>query len=361
MKDVGISQAVAVRGSSVEQMAATVAKSEPQVPVDGAVSALASIAMKAERDFAMVRPMPGMVAPGLIGAPAHPGIGIAPGGCFPPRPPIGMPGFPSFPSFPGLPTIPTMPGPVGPSLSDQAEKAAGALGAYMHSTGTKTMDPNKLYALMNDKSGKISPEVQQAAGFMLAHPNVYKKIETNDVKGADGISGAGNFDQAAQGLIDVTPRRVHGAPTAPLEDRAEKAAGTLAAYMQSEGKTAIDVNDLYALSNNAGGKVPPDVRQAARLLLANPEIYKKIETNDVAGADGICGLGNLQNAAMGKIDLVKNEPVRPMDPFDDIQSIQDYSAELMKMFQMLAQCLMGAQGGLLHRPLPQPITNMPML
>ncbi len=204
------------------------------------------------------------------------------------------------------------------NLAERAEDEAGALAAYMNANGLKKLDVNQLYNLGNNKSGNVPPDVQQAAKFMLQHPEIYKKIETADVKGADGISGVGNMNKAAQGLINfdqptLQPVRPAVMPRSTLGERAENEAGTLAAYMNAKGMKVIDVNQLYNLSNNKGGAVPPDVQQAAKFMLQHPEIYKKIETADVKGADGISGVGNMNKAAQGLInfDQPTLQPVRP--------------------------------------------------
>jgi hypothetical protein len=36
-------------------------------------------------------------------------------------------------------------------------------------------------------------------------------------------------------------------------------------------------------------------------MMANPGVYNKIETNDVAGADGKSGQANFQNASQGLV------------------------------------------------------------
>ncbi|WP_425258762.1 hypothetical protein ACPOLB_24960 [Rubrivivax sp. RP6-9] len=203
-----------------------------------------------------------------------------------------------------------------PGLGERAENEAGTLAAYMNAKGLKTIDVNQLYNLSNNKGGDVPKDVQQAAKFMLQHPAIFKKIETADVKGADGISGVGNLNKAAQGLLNLDrptlqPIRAAVMPRADLGERAENEAGTLAAYMNDKGLKTIDVNQLYNLSNNKGGNVPEDVQQAAKFMLQHPAIFKKIETADVKGADGISGVGNLNKAAQGQINLDASVSLRP--------------------------------------------------
>ena len=251
----------------------------------------------------------------------------------------------------------------GADTSEGAEKAAGALGAYMHAHGMRGLDVNTLYALATNKGGNVPAEVQEAAGFMLKHPDVYKQIETADKAGADGKSGVWNFDKAAQGLLPLssgpaagsapkdgvmsaedlmaqvmellglTPAsRGSGAGSgaiagggASTNERAEKAAGALGAYMHAHGMRGLDVNTLYGLANNKGGKVPQDVQDAARFMLSHPKIYEKIETADKAGADGKSGVWNFDKAAQGLIPMTNdpaagNAPNRSAPPADDIMA-----------------------------------------
>ena len=89
----------------------------------------------------------------------------------------------------------------GESAQLNAQSASGAVAAYMHEQGIQKVDPDQLYQIAyNPKKGTPS-EVSAAAKFMLANPDTFNKIETHDVKGSDGISGAANFDWAAQGGV----------------------------------------------------------------------------------------------------------------------------------------------------------------
>jgi hypothetical protein len=80
---------------------------------------------------------------------------------------------------------------------------------------------------------------------------------------------------------------------------AQSAAGTLASYMSQHNIGALDENTLYQLSVNPDQGTPQAVSLAATFMLQNPKIYQQIETHDVAGADGISGIGNFQWASEG--------------------------------------------------------------
>lgn len=85
-----------------------------------------------------------------------------------------------------------------------AQNASGTLASYMNQNGIKSLDPNQLYQLANNPPAGTPPDVSAAASYMLQNPDVYKQIETHDVSGADGVSGVGNFQWAAQGGLDQT-------------------------------------------------------------------------------------------------------------------------------------------------------------
>ncbi|MBN3857565.1 hypothetical protein G3N59_29680 [Paraburkholderia sp. Ac-20340] len=207
--------------------------------------------------------------------------------------------------------------------SMNAQSASGALAGYMGTNGNKALDMNDLYKLAQGQSAggngqKPSAEVQQAAKFMLQNPDTFKQIETNDVAGADGKSGIENFENAAQGNIATgdsgsTGGTNNAGGTSGTDDASganamgtNEAAGALAGYMGTNGNKALNVEDLYKLSQGeaAGGngqKPSAEVQQAAKTMLANPDTFNKIETHDVAGADGNSGIQNFQNAAQGLV------------------------------------------------------------
>ena len=83
-----------------------------------------------------------------------------------------------------------------------AQSAAGALSAYMREHGIATLDPNQLYQMAYNPAAGTPSEVSDAAKAMLANPDAFNQIETNDVAGADGIAGVDDFDWAAQGGLD---------------------------------------------------------------------------------------------------------------------------------------------------------------
>jgi hypothetical protein len=89
------------------------------------------------------------------------------------------------------------------------QSASGALAGYMGTNGNSSINMNDLYQLSlgnaaGGKGQKPSPEVQQAAQYMLANPSVYNQIETHDVPGSDGIAGIGDLENAAQGNFPIT-------------------------------------------------------------------------------------------------------------------------------------------------------------
>jgi hypothetical protein len=192
------------------------------------------------------------------------------------------------------------------------QDAAGTLASYMKQNGISSLDPNKLYQLANNPPSGTPPEVSSAASYMLQNPDVYQQIETHDVSGADGISGVGNFEWAAQGGLDSEPSASTTEPMNSTETQgammgAQDAAGTLSSYMSQNGIKSLDPNKLYQLANNPPAGTPPDVSAAASYMLQNPDVYQQIETHDVSGADGKSGVGNFQWAAQGGLDQMVSD------------------------------------------------------
>jgi hypothetical protein len=205
--------------------------------------------------------------------------------------------------------------PIDASTAEQAKNASGALGAYLHSNNIDTVDVNKLYAIANNGTGQVPEDVQKAADFMVKNPDVYKAIETKDVAGADGISARNNFDKAAQGLVafnQVAADTPAVASKLTLAQQTKNASGTLAAYMRTDNVGAVDMNQLYAIANNSDRQTSKEVSDAAAFMLKNPDMYRKIETSDISGVDGISGLGNFENMAMGKIGMDKPSSGAPV-------------------------------------------------
>jgi hypothetical protein len=269
----------------------------------------------------------------------------------------GMPAAGAMPASTGAPAAPlassgssggAMPASTGAATGAASsgamnpQSASGALGGYMGTNGNDALNVNDLYNLsLGQAAGgngqQPSAQVQQAAQYMLSNPGVFNQIETHDVSGADGKSGAANFDNAAQGDFAINAPATGGAAAIPATStgamppatmgatpaaasgngmNSQTAAGALAGYMGTNGNNTLDVNDLYKLSQGQGigqasglqligegnGQQPsPEVQQAAQYMLANPGEFKQIETHDVAGTDGLSGVSNFQNAAQGLV------------------------------------------------------------
>jgi len=79
----------------------------------------------------------------------------------------------------------------------------------------------------------------------------------------------------------------------------QSAAGALAAYMHEHKVNTLNPDQLYQLANRPAAGTPPEVSQAAKFMLQNPDSFNKIETHDVAGSDGIAGVNDFDWAAQG--------------------------------------------------------------
>jgi hypothetical protein len=87
-------------------------------------------------------------------------------------------------------------------------------------------------------------------------------------------------------------------PAAPSMT-AQSAAGALAAYMHEHNINTVNPDQLYQMAYKPAAGTPPEVSQAAKFMLQNPDVYNKIETHDVAGSDGIAGVNDFDWAAQG--------------------------------------------------------------
>jgi hypothetical protein len=245
--------------------------------------------------------------------------------------------------------------------SSMCEQAAElALTNHMEQTGVRELDADALYKLAMRPGFEVAPETSAAAKFMLKHTDVFKATGTPDVAGADGKSGIGNLkaappcelhgvdgvfaakvrgnavpsaaknsvvdilqqlqaltmQQLLQAFMSTAPKHKNGVAdimqqlmqaltsSAPAQQakpmNGQKAAGVLAEHMSRHPQTRLMTPDqLYKLSTSSN--VPPRVAEAAKFMLKNPQVFKAIETHDVAGADGKSGIGNLRAAARGEV------------------------------------------------------------
>ena len=96
-----------------------------------------------------------------------------------------------------------------------------------------------------------------------------------------------------------------------------KSSKTIADYMRQNGKSAITGREISQLANDTSGKVPADVVEAAKYMQRHPDVFTAIETHDVAGADDLSGVWNLDWAASGGLKGTPTEAIAKMqDTFD---------------------------------------------
>lgn len=187
------------------------------------------------------------------------------------------------------------------------QSASSALADYMDANGNAGFNVNDLYRLANGqavggKGQKPSAEQQQAARFMLENPDIYKEIETSDNREVDGLVGKDDFKKAARGADSASDDDSYGYD-APTPKSVSKA---LFDYMSANGNAGFNPTDLYMLAGGQpvggkGQKPSADAQQAAQYLLANPDVYKAIETSDASGVDGLAGINNFKNASEGHV------------------------------------------------------------
>ncbi|MCX5545879.1 hypothetical protein M3A49_42090 [Paraburkholderia sp. CNPSo 3076] len=79
----------------------------------------------------------------------------------------------------------------------------------------------------------------------------------------------------------------------------EQAAGILSSYMGNNGWRRMEAGALYWLAENPDGNVPPNVSEAAKYMMQNPDVFRQIETHVTGTVDGVATSGELNWAAMG--------------------------------------------------------------
>lgn len=172
---------------------------------------------------------------------------------------------------------------VGPARTDSSStgdtagrtrQAAAALGQYMQQRGIDTVTPNQLSQLARNTSGDTPGNVSDAASFLLRNPDVYALLETHDVPGRDGISGASNLGFAARGGYDAQLQDSAPATTPAVTEQDARSA--IAAFRQQNPAASIDPNTLYQLAMRPNSDTAPATSAAAKFLLKNPDVLDKI-------------------------------------------------------------------------------------
>ncbi|MDA8522780.1 hypothetical protein [Acidovorax sp. NCPPB 4044] len=178
----------------------------------------------------------------------------------------------------------------------QTRQASAALEKHMQQRGIDTLTPNLLSQLARNAPGDTPDDVSEAAAFLLRNPDIYALLETHDVAGRDGISGASNLGFAARGGYDA---RLQDAPPATAQPAVteQEAAGALAAFRQQHPAAPIDANTLYRLAMRPNSDTSPATSAAARFLLQNPEALDRIAAQNAgSGAAGAPPKGPAQGA-----------------------------------------------------------------
>lgn len=108
------------------------------------------------------------------------------------------------------------------------------------------------------------------------------------------IDSAPDTSAPAQGTqeADATQGATPGMTT-------QAAAGALAAFMHEHNVNTLNPDQLYQMAYQPAAGTPPEVSQAAKFMLQNPDAFNQIETHDVPGSDGIAGVNDFDWAAQG--------------------------------------------------------------
>ena len=196
-------------------------------------------------------------------------------------------------------------GAVQPQSAMTADRAAEVLNKNFDnvSGGKETVDRNDLRRVLNDPNS--SPELKQAASFLLNNPAAYRKIETADAWAQGGTS-------IPDGRISkgdtVAAMSSSGSPSA----QESKAAATLYANKDTllAGDKLISREELGQIATTGkllnGQPASADLVAAAQYYTQNPEKFSKLEdtnfyrnpgSKNIAKGDGKIGEDDLRLAA----------------------------------------------------------------
>ena len=164
------------------------------------------------------------------------------------------------------------------------------------SGGAETFGRDDLQRVANDPSS--SPELRQAARFVLNNPQAMSALDTADTRcnaAADGRISKGDLT-AAGGAVQSQP---------PMN--ADRAAQVLNQNFDnvSGGKETVNRDDLRRALTDPNSS--PEVKSAANFLLNNPDAFRKIETADQRSQ----GSGGL-SAVVGDGRISKGDTVASM-------------------------------------------------
>lgn len=168
------------------------------------------------------------------------------------------------------------------------------------SGGAETFNRSDLERVANDPSS--SPELRQAARFVLSNPQAMNALDTADTRcnaAADGRISKGDLT-AASGAVQPQPQ-----PQPSMN--ADLAAQVLNQNFDniSGGKKTLDRDDLRRALTDPNSS--PEVKSAANFLLNDPDAFRKIDTAHQRSQ----GSGGL-SAAVGDGRISKSDTVASM-------------------------------------------------
>jgi hypothetical protein len=175
------------------------------------------------------------------------------------------------------------------------------------SGGKETVDRSDLRRAVNDPNS--SPELKQAASFLLNNPQAYRQLETADQRATGPVPLA---DALGDGRISkgdtLASMALSGSPS-PQESKAMAALlANKDIVLAGDSLSSREELAMIALTGKLpnGQPAPADLLEAARFLTENPEKFNKLEnaffyrnpTNtNIPKGDGKIGLEDLQGTA----------------------------------------------------------------
>ena len=200
------------------------------------------------------------------------------------------------------------------------------------------------------KSLSMSSQFREAAPTAAGRAQTQGEASGADAAAAD--AGAKFLQSPEMDLVKSLLTALLGErqPAQPRMDK-HSACDTIAQFMEGSGKGTLDTAEMNNLASGkqpgGGGEVPPEVAKAAAWIMGGPKggsgesaRWEKIETRDVAGADGLSGLGNFKNIA------AEGKPAAPApQEGDNMADLLEMFTALQQQNAMLAQMMTQGFGG----------------
>lgn len=167
-----------------------------------------------------------------------------------------------------------------------------------------------LRAVAYDTTGTYTPQEQEAAKYLLDHPELWRMLDTANSDGPtdDGLVSQNDVDAAMDSPLLENPDAVPYANSAdPYGESMETLKTDFATFDRAGdgGKDdgQVSMNDLIAVGYGQQGDYSPEQRAAARYLLDHTELFHAMDTD----GDGLIRIGDVETQAAAPVPANANQ------------------------------------------------------